>query len=82
MLNSKQLETLQYISEFKQEFLDSPSLQEMSLKFSISPAGVSLRIKRLEENGYVERLGNRAIRITTKGYEALANRRREAQRII
>ena len=65
------VETLLAIHEAQQKFLYSPKLEELSSKLGITTAGISLRLKRMEEEGWVERLENRALKITKKGQEIL-----------
>ena len=67
----KHYETLKSISEFQRHYPYSPSLKDLADELGLSEAGVSLRIQRLEEKGCLERVGNRALRITEKGLEAL-----------
>ena len=64
---NRYIETLLIIHEIQQEFLYSPKLEELSNKLGVTVAGISLRLKRMEEEGWIERLENRALIITEKG---------------
>ena len=70
-MNDKLLETLQSIGEFQECYMYSPTLKDLSGRLGLSEAGVSLRIKQLIEEGCLERLGNRALKITVKGMKTL-----------
>ncbi len=65
------LETLQYIHDYQQKHLNSPSLKGVADKLGVTDAAISLRIKQLEKEEAIERLGNRALRITQTGYDIL-----------
>jgi len=70
-MDERYLETLQFIAKFQQHYAYSPSLKDISDELGITEAGISLRIQRLIENGLLERVGNRALRITGKGYKII-----------
>ena len=70
-MDNRYLETLQLINRFQQTYTYSPSLKDLAEELSLSEAGVSLRVQALIKEGCLERLGNRALRITEKGLEAL-----------
>ena len=70
-MNDRYLETLALIHKFQQVCTYSPSLKDLADELNLSEAGISLRIQRLEEWGFLERVGNRALRITKKGLETL-----------
>ena len=70
-MDERYLETLQLIAKFQQCYTYSPSLKDISDELGITEAGVSLRIQRLVENGLLERVGNRALRITERGVKIL-----------
>lgn len=65
------LETLRVIDEFQRKHDYGPSLRELATELEISKSAVSLRTRKLIERGALERFGNRALRITEKGREAL-----------
>lgn len=65
------LETLLAINEFQQEHDYSPSLKELATKLNISGSAVSLRIRKLVDRAELKRFGNRALKITEKGWKAL-----------
>ena len=70
-MDNRYLETLQLINKFQQTYTYSPSLKDLADELGLSEAGVSLRIQRLEKWKCLERIGNRALRITKKGMETL-----------
>ena len=70
-MNDKLQETMKAISEFQECCGYSPTLKDLSGRLGLSEAGVSLRIQTLVKEGCLERLGNRALRITEKGLETL-----------
>ncbi len=68
------LETIHYIYDYQQKYFNSPSLEEISNKLGTTGGAISFRIKQLIEGEYIERFGNRALRITQKGYDAIGAR--------
>ena len=70
-MSDRYIETLLAIHSIQQKYLYSPKLEELSDNLGVTAAGISLRIKRMEEEGWVERLENRALRITREGYDVI-----------
>ena len=70
-MKQRYLETLKFVQKYQTAHLSTPSLKEISDELGITPAGISLRIKALAEEGFIERVGNRALRITGKGYNVI-----------
>ena len=54
---------LRYLTEYVKANGYAPSVREMGVYLGISPTSVHARLRKLEADGLIERVGPRAIRI-------------------
>ena len=63
MLTEKQEAVLNHVESCIKKNGYAPTLKEMSEHFGITPMAIKDRLELIEKKGYIERVGNRAIKI-------------------
>ena len=68
-ITKKQLKLFNFIKDYIQENITSPSYEEMKIALGLnSKCTISAKLKQLEERGWIEKMNgkNRSIRVITK----------------
>ena len=68
-ITKKQLKLFNFIKDYIQENITSPSYEEMKIALELnSKCTISAKLKQLEERGWIEKMNgkNRSIRVTGK----------------
>ena len=68
-ITKKQLKLFNFIKDYIQENITSPSYEEMKIALELnSKCTISAKLKQLEERGWIEKMNgkNRSIRISVK----------------
>ena len=68
-ITKKQLKLLNFIEEYINKNITSPSYEEMKVALDLnSKCTISAKLKQLEERGWIEKMNgkNRSIRVITK----------------
>jgi repressor LexA len=68
-ITKKQLKLFNFIKDYIQENITSPSYEEMKIALELnSKCTISAKLKQLEERGWIEKMNgkNRSIRVITK----------------